>query len=161
MPREPLNQTFPGPPVGPGTRVTLFFSLALTNGELIDSTGDTAATFEVGDGNLLPGFEQAMFGMRAGGKEQFAIRAEQGFGEPNEANIHVMKKQGFSKDLELVEGLVVSFSSGDGSELPGVITKVFDETVKVDFNHPLAGKELVFSVEIVQVEQISNEIVRV
>ena len=71
-----------------------------------------------------------------------------------------MKKQGFSKNLELIEGLVVSFSNKDGSELPGVITKVFDETVKVDFNHPLAGKDLVFSVEIVQVEQISDEIVR-
>ena len=57
-------------PVGPGTRVTLRFSLQLDNGNVVDSTGLKAATFDVGDGNLLPGFEAAMFGLLAGASER-------------------------------------------------------------------------------------------
>ena len=80
-------------PVGPGTRVTLTFSLALASGEVIDSTGDTAATFDVGDGTLLPGFEAAMFGMRAGDAAELPITAANGFGMPNEDNVHMLKQK--------------------------------------------------------------------
>ncbi len=147
-------------PVGPGTRVTLTFSLGLITGEGIDSTGDTAVTFEVGDGNLLPGFEQAMFGLYPGDERALEIPADQGFGQPNPENIHLMKKTDFSKDLELSVGLVVSFADPEEQERPGVITRILDELVEVDFNHPLAGKDLRFDVSIKAVEQVSDEILR-
>ena len=56
---------------------------------------------------------------------------------------------------------MISFADGEGSEIPAVVTRVFEETVEVDFNHPLAGKALVFEVAIISVEQISDEILRV
>jgi FKBP-type peptidyl-prolyl cis-trans isomerase SlpA len=147
-------------PVGPGTKVTLNFSLKLATGEVVDSTSDKPATFFVGDGSLLPGFEKVMFGMSEGGKEEFAVPAEQGFGEVNPENVHMLKRLEFSPDLELTEGLVVSFSDSEGQQLPGVVTRLFDEIVEVDFNHPLAGKDLLFEVEIIAVEQVSDEIAR-
>ena len=63
-------------PVGPGTRVQLVFSLALESGEVIDATGNKGAEFTVGDGNLLPGFEKALFGLKAGAKKRIKIDAE-------------------------------------------------------------------------------------
>ena len=147
-------------PVGPGTRVTMSFSLSLADGELIDSTHGQSATFSVGDGTLLPGFEAAMFGMKAGDSGRLEISAANGFGLPNEDNVHRLRKTMFGADIELVEGLVVSFADGEGSERPGVVTRLFEEVVEVDFNHPLAGRDLVFEVDIVEVSQVSNEIVR-
>ena len=148
-------------PIGPGARVTLRFSLALAGGGLIDEVMDEPATFDVGDGTLLPGFERAMFGMKAGERADLPISCEQGFGAPNDDNVHIIRRAEFSNKLALEEGLVVSFSDADGKELPGVITRLFTDTVEVDFNHPLAGKALLFSVEIVAVEQISDDILRV
>ena len=147
-------------PIGPGTKVTLNFSLSLATGELIDSTQGNAATFEVGDGSLMPGFESAMFGLRAGQSAELSIPPQHGFGEPNDDNVHMLKRQEFSAELELSAGLVVSFADGEGGERPGVVTRLFDEIVEVDFNHPLAGKDLTFAVEIVEVQQVSDEILR-
>jgi len=144
-------------PVGPGTRVTLQFSLLLADGEVVDSV--ESATFEVGDGNLLPGFEKAMFGMKAGEQASLEIPAVHGFGQPIDDNIQTMTRGNFL-NIELVEGLVVGFRDGEGNELPGVVRELRGELVIVDFNHPLAGMDLVFEVEIFSVEQISNEIIR-
>ena len=66
-------------PVGPGTRVTLLFSIELESGEQIDSTEQKPAEFSVGDGKLLPGFENAMFGMKSGDKGKLLIPAESAF----------------------------------------------------------------------------------
>lgn len=148
------------PPIGPGARVTLKFSLSMATGELIDETGEKAATFSVGDGSLLPGFEAAMFGMRAGESGSLVIPAKHAFGEPNDENVHMMKRRDFSQDLDMVEGLVVSFADSEGSELPGVVSRVLGDMVEIDFNHPLAGRELLFAVEILDVEQVSEEIFR-
>ena len=74
-------------PIGPGTRVVLFFTLRLDNGDLIDSTGDRAAEFVFGDGKLLPGFEAVLVGLTKGHKETFHLEPEQGFGLVNPDNI--------------------------------------------------------------------------
>ena len=88
-------------PIGPGTKVTLNFSLKLSVGEIVDSTNDQPATFIIGDGSLLPGFEQVMFGMTKGGAEEFSIPAERGFGDVNPDNIHLLRRLEFSPDLDL------------------------------------------------------------
>ncbi|MDG2071500.1 MAG: peptidylprolyl isomerase [Pseudomonadales bacterium] len=146
-------------PVGPGTKVEVRFSLKLTDGHVVDSTGDNAASFVVGDGSLLPGFEQAMFGMVEGQASSFEI--EDGFGEHNEDNVQRMPRTQFASDMKLAEGLIVSFADQQKTELPGVVTNVSELIVEVDFNHPLAGKKLIFDVEIIGVKQITNDIVRV
>ena len=148
-------------PIGPGTRVTLRFTLELTNGDIVDSTGDTAATFVVGDGTLLPGFELAMYGMVAEASARLSIPASQAFGEHLEANMQRLRRGQFPVNMVLTEGLMMSFADKTDSELPGVINKIQGDSIEVDFNHPLAGKDLIFDVAIVEVEQISNEIIRV
>lgn len=138
--------------IGPERQVTLHFAIKLESGEVVDSTeGKSPATFTVGDGNLLPGFEQSLYGLKAGDKRSIAIEPEHGFGQPNPQNVQVMPRGNFA-GMELSEGLLIIFNDAANAELPGVV-KAFDEQqVTIDFNHPLAGKLLTFDVEIIDVQ---------
>lgn len=139
--------------ISENTRVTLNFALSLEDGSLVDSNLEQAAvTFSVGDGSLLPGFERALFGLKAGDEAEFTIPPEQGFGQPNEHNIQVVKRDQFEPDITLEVGMMFSFADAAGGELPGVVTDFDESEVTVDFNHPLAGRTLGFHVVIHDVE---------
>ncbi|NWB25393.1 FKBP-type peptidyl-prolyl cis-trans isomerase [Pseudomonas gingeri] len=138
--------------IGQNTQVTLHFALRLENGDTVDSTFDkTPATFKVGDGSLLPGFEAALFGFKAGDKRSLTIPAENAFGQPNPQNVQIIPRSQF-QGMELSEGLLVIFNDAANTELPGVVKAFDDVEVTVDFNHPLAGKTLTFDVEIFEVK---------
>lgn len=133
------------------SRVTLHFALKLDNGDVVDSNFDkNAATFAMGDGSLLPGFEQQLYGLKAGDKRTFEIQPEHGFGQPNPQNVQVMPRNQFT-DMQLDTGVLVIFQDAAKGELPGVIKAFDDNQVTVDFNHPLAGRVITFDVEIVDV----------
>lgn len=139
--------------IAPNTRVTLHFSLQLENGDIVDSTFDKKpATFTVGDGSLLPGFERKLFGLQKGERRQFTVSPEDAFGQPNPNNVQHFKRSQFDPAMELHKGLVISFADAAKSELPGVISGFDNENVEVDFNHPLAGRTITFDVEIIDVE---------
>ena len=139
--------------IGPGTEVTLHFSVKLEDGSVVDSTFDTKpATFTVGDKNLLDGFEKVLFGLTAGDRDSFTLQPEQGFGQHNPNNIQAIPRESFELDVELEEGLMLSFADANGQELPGLVAEFDNESVTVDFNHPLAGRNLVFDVEIIDVK---------
>lgn len=141
--------------IGEHSRVTLHFSLKLEDGTEVDSNFEgEPASFTVGDGSLLPGFERALFGLKAGNEVEIELPPEAGFGQRNPANIQKVRRDHFSPDMELEEGLVVSFDNGSG-ELPGVIREVSDEQVEVDFNHPLAGQTILFHVKILEVASVN------
>jgi FKBP-type peptidyl-prolyl cis-trans isomerase SlpA len=137
--------------IGPGKKVALHFSITLADGQLIDSTRERPepAEFTVGDGSLLPGFEQAIFGLKAGDRRSVFIDAARGFGDRNPDNQQVFTRVQFS-GMDLEEGMIISFADKSG-ELPGVVRGFDDETVTVDFNHPLAGRDLMFEVDIIRV----------
>ncbi|WP_075186695.1 FKBP-type peptidyl-prolyl cis-trans isomerase [Teredinibacter haidensis] len=138
--------------VGDGTQVTLHFSLKLESGDVVDSNFDgDPATFIVGDGNLLPGFEQAIFGMSAGSQASLAINPENAFGQPNPNNIQQVPRKAFTEEFEFSSGLVITFADASGGEVPGVIVDFTPENVTVDFNHPLAGEVITFDVSILSV----------
>lgn len=140
------------------TRATLYFSLSLPDGQVIDSNfGDDVAKGAPaqcvpGDGNLLPAFEACIVGLQAGDRRQFVIPAAEAFGVRQDANLKRVPRERFAKDIELAPGLVVSFAAAEGGELPGVIHRLMGDVIEVDFNHPLAGHDIVFDVEIVGVE---------
>jgi FKBP-type peptidyl-prolyl cis-trans isomerase SlpA len=127
----------------------------LQDGEVIDSNFERdPATFVVGDGNLLPGFEKAIFGLTEGDKKTLTISPEQGFGQRNPNNMQEFPRSEFSSDIELREGLVLSFSDAQKTELPGVVSHFDENVVVVDFNHPLAGRDIVFDVAILKIEPV-------
>ena len=133
-----------------GMSVTLHFSLVLEDGHIIDSNFESEpATFSVGDGNLLPGFESTLIGLVNGDEREFTIPPEQAFGQHNPQNVQAVERGNFDQE-ELELGAMFSFQNGDG-ELPGVIVDVDDNEVMIDFNHPLAGKNIIFQEKIIDI----------
>ena len=129
-----------------GSMVTLQFALELTDGHVVDSNFDGApATFRMGDGTLLAGFEEVLLGLTAGVEERFSIPADRAFGPWREENVQRFDRHRFA-GMSVEPGAVVSFADAAGAELPGVVKGLEGAKVVVDFNHPLAGRDLVFRV---------------
>ena len=139
---------------GPDMRITLHFAVRLMDGTEMDSTfSGKPASFVWGDESLLPGFERALVGLKPGDRRSVFIDAENGFGAWNEDNVQHFPRKTFAEDADLAPGVVMSFADAAGAELPGVIKSADDDWVSVDFNHPLAGRDLTFEVEIVDVQR--------
>src|SRR5690606_18422498 len=140
--------------IGPDKEVTLHFALKLENGDLVDSTFDKQpATFKFGDGNLLPGFELALQGLKAGDKRSLRIEPEHGFGPSNPQNAQAMPRGQF-ESMELSEGLMVIFQDAGTGEVLRVVSGPDEQQVTVDLSHPLAGKALGFEGEMLDVKRV-------
>jgi len=138
--------------INTSSHVKLNFALHHANGQTIDSTfGKGGVDLTIGDGNLLAGFESCLIGMSVGDRQTFTVLPENGFGQHNPANLQTVKRHQFGTDMVLEQGLVVSFSDAANTELPGVVKTIDGDDVVMDFNHPLAGVELKFEVEILAV----------
>jgi FKBP-type peptidyl-prolyl cis-trans isomerase SlpA len=140
-------------PIEPNMRITLNFSLALDTGDEVDSNfGQDPVTFVMGDGSLLPGFERRLLGMRAGDEAEFRIPPDEGFGTPQDDNIQEIHRREFDEGSPLEAGMLFSFADAAGGEVPGMVIAVAEDSVKVDFNHPLSGRTIHFRVRIARVE---------
>jgi len=139
------------------SKVTLHFALRLADGQVVDSTFEqTPATLVIGDGNLPEGFEKHLLGLEIGDRRTVRVGPEEAFGQLNPSNIQPFKKDQFAQAGELESGMVVSFQDASGSELPGTISTIDGDDIMVDFNHPLAGKDLDFEVEIIEIGAAGN-----
>ncbi|MDN3699574.1 MULTISPECIES: FKBP-type peptidyl-prolyl cis-trans isomerase [Vibrio] len=134
--------------------VTLHFTIKLSDGSVADSTHsmDKPAKLVIGDGSLSDSFEQCLIGLQVGEKQAIELKAEDAFGMPNPDNIHHMDRAKFVGDAEVEVGTIMAFSGPDGMEIPGIIADIAGDSVTVDFNHPLAGQDVTFEVEILSVE---------
>ena len=138
--------------IAAGSEVTLHFSLILEDGTEAASTfGDEPTTLTIGDGTLAPGLDQMLIGLREGEKRAITLDADQAFGPRDESKIHRMAASSFSPDMELAPGLVVAFETPAGDELAGIVTDLEGDDIVVDFNHPLSGRSVTFTVEIIKV----------
>jgi FKBP-type peptidyl-prolyl cis-trans isomerase SlpA len=138
-----------------GSQVALHFSVALENGVEIDNTRSypEPVNLVIGDGNLLEGFEKALLGLRAGDRRTVHLPPEDAFGPWNPDNIQLFDTVQFIKagDERPEVGTMMEFQDKGGGTLAGVVKTINDDKVEVDFNHPLAGRNVVFEVEIAKV----------
>jgi FKBP-type peptidyl-prolyl cis-trans isomerase SlpA len=143
--------------IGDNSEVILHFDLKLSDGSAADSTrvNNKPAKMVMGDGSLTKNFEDCLRGLAAGDKKSFLLEAVDAFGMPNPDNIYYVDRTKFNTDTPIQEGMIMGFSQPDGSELPGVIRSIAGHSVTVDFNHPLAGQNVTFDVEIIEVRTAS------
>lgn len=141
--------------IAQGSQVALHFSVALENGIEIDNTRSypEPVSLVIGDGNLLEGFEKALLGLRAGDRRTVHLPPEDAFGPWNPENVQLFDTVQFVKagDDRPQVGTMMEFQDKGGGTLAGVVKAVNDDKVEVDFNHPLAGRNIVFEVEIARV----------
>lgn len=141
--------------VGEDCEVLLNFTLSLTDGTVVDATEENQPMrLRIGDGSLIEGLEQSLYGMKAGDRQCLSIGPRDAFGFPDETNLHEMPRSEFADDIELKIGLIIGFSTPAGDDVPGTIKDLKDDVVLVDFNHPLAGREIIFDVEILSVKRV-------
>ncbi|ANB91022.1 peptidylprolyl isomerase [Moraxella ovis] len=137
-----------------GSTVSLHFEVSLPNGTVIDSTfgRDKPVTLTIGDESLLAGFEQVLINLKAGDTRTAHLPPDQAFGEWNGENVQSFARAKFSlSEPDPVVGMMMEFHDKGKNSLVGVINEVNDDEVKVDFNHPLAGQEVLFKVKIFKV----------
>ena len=133
------------------------------DGEVIDRADiSSPLTFLVGTGSMIPGFESQLEGLSKGDNYNFSVMPEEGYGKVNlEAIVDVPKKifivEGELKKDLLIVGNTVPMQDKEGNPLEGIVMEIGEETVKMDFNHQLAGKVLNFSGEVVDVREATRE----
>ncbi|EPI5804515.1 FKBP-type peptidyl-prolyl cis-trans isomerase [Vibrio parahaemolyticus] len=134
--------------------VTLHFTIKMKDGSVADSTHNMGkpAKFVMGDGSLSENFEQCLVGLQSGENKAIELKAQDAFGMPNPDHIHHMDRTKFVGEAEVEVGTIMAFSGPDGMEIPGIIIEIAGDSVTVDFNHPLAGQDVTFEVEILSVE---------
>ena len=142
------------PVIGPGSKVCMHFSITLEDGTVAETTRDDnePLDFVMGDGTVIEGLELALYGLKAGDKQTLTIEPKLSFGYHDPGNVHTMPRSEFPEDMHLNKGVIIEFNTPAGDEVPGTIVEVGDNEVEVDFNHPLAGHEITFEVEILSVE---------
>ncbi|WP_445114532.1 FKBP-type peptidyl-prolyl cis-trans isomerase [Acinetobacter sp. WZC-1] len=137
--------------IAAGSKVELHFSVAIEGGAEIDNTRsrEQPVSLVMGDGSLLPGFEKALYGLRAGDRRTVSLQPEDAFGPWNPENVQKFDTVKFEQTP--VAGHMIEFEDKAKSSLFGVVMSVNDDITEVDFNHPLAGKNITFEVEIFRV----------
>lgn len=139
--------------------VLMHYSLSYTEGTMIESSfDDEPVQIEMGQDDITEGMQLALFGLEEGAEQTITLTAEQAYGLRDEENIHEMPISDFPDELKPTSGLAFSFEAPDGEEIPGTVLKVDGDKVEVDFNHPLAGHELVFTVEILGINNTQAQI---
>ena len=148
--------------IGEKTFVSLTYTLTV-DGHVVDSaTKENPLAFPFGAGYLLPKFEEHINGLSAGDKFEFTLPAADGYGEVVEQAIVELPVSVFMVDGKVEDGLLtignqIPMSTADGQHLMGLVRAVTLDTVRMDFNHPMAGKTLNFSGEIVEVREATDE----
>ncbi len=135
-----------------GDTVQVHYHGKLTSGETFDSSeGRDPLQFTVGQGQVIKGFDEALVDMKVGDKKTVNIPVDEGYGQRRDDMVVDYPKKDFPAEMTPEVGMQLNMSDNQGNNIPVVITEVKDETVVLDANHPLAGKDLVFDIELVSI----------
>ena len=134
-----------------GKKVTIHYKLTV-EGRVVDTTeGEQPLVFEHGSGQLIPGFEDSLMGLKSGDKKNFEVPPEQGYGPHNPSAVEKIPRDAFKDQPDLATGKIITGQVGE-QPFQATIIELDDNEVTLDLNHPLAGKTLNFEVEIISVD---------
>lgn len=133
--------------------VVVHYTGKLASGEVFDSSeGKAPLEFTMGAGQLIPGFEKAVLGMKEEESKTFNIPKDEAYGDVRDDLRYQVPIENFPEDIEPTPGMRLSMGTGDGREIPVTVTEVENKTVNLDANHPLAGQDLTFEVTVVEIK---------
>lgn len=139
-------------PVKEGDKVKLHFSGKLKDGRIFATTeGKEPVEFKAGVGEILPGIDEKLVGMKRNEEKEIAVPPEKGFGERKEELVIKVAKDAF-KGKEVEAGQRINVQTQEGQTRPAQVVKIGEEKVTLDLNHPLAGKETTFKIKVVEIK---------
>jgi len=135
-----------------GDKIKVEYEGKLENGEVFDSSEKHGQPmeFEVGSGQLIKGFDEAVIGMKKGEEKEVTLEPKDAYGDPNQQLIKTVPKDKIGIEQELKPGQILGVALPNGAQFPAKILEVNEKEVKLDMNHPLAGKKLIFKIKIVE-----------
>ena len=135
-----------------GDVVRVHYTGKLTNGEQFDSSeGREPLEFTVGAGQMIKGFDAAMPGMKVGEKKTINISPEDAYGPKDEHAVIEFPRENVPKEMKLEPGMQLQLRNEAGQPFPVTVTEIKDDVIVLDANHMLAGKELVFDIELMEI----------
>jgi peptidylprolyl isomerase len=135
-----------------GDTVKVHYAGKLDDGTLFDtSAGREPLQFTVGGGQVIPGFDNAMLEMAIGDKKEVVIAVEEAYGPHSDELVTAVPRERFPADLELEIGQQLQVGLENGQQAIVMVVDITDEAVTLDANHPLAGQELTFEIELVEI----------
>ena len=135
-----------------GDTVKVHYTGRLENGTIFDSSMDrNPIEFKIGEGNVISGFEKGVLGMESGESKTILVPAEQAYGHHHDELVTEVERGQFPPDVEAKVGQQLQLESQDGRQMVVTVTEVSDSCVKLDANHPLAGKDLTFDIQLVEI----------
>lgn len=135
-----------------GDKVKVHYHGRLTSGETFDSSeGRAPLEFEVGSGSVIKGFDSGVTGMKVGEKKTINIPVEEAYGAINPDMLIEYPKAQFPSEMQIEIGMPLMMSSASGQQFQVRVDEIRDEIVVLDANHPLAGEDLIFDIELVEI----------
>lgn len=135
-----------------GHTVKVHYTGTLEDGTEFDSSrGREPLEFTLGSGNVIPGFENAISGMSAGEQKTVTIPCTEAYGPHNAEMVQDVPREAIPDDIDLQQGMVLNAQGPNGQTLSFTVVSFDESQVKVDGNHPLAGKDLIFALELVEI----------
>lgn len=137
----------------PGDKVQVHYTGKLDDGTVFDTSTDRAPLeFTIGSGQIIPGFEEAVVGMQPGESKTTRISADQAYGPYHEDRVVQVDRSQFPAHINPETGQQLQIRQPDGQAMVVTVTEVSDSNVTLDANHPLAGQDLTFDIQLVAIE---------
>jgi len=138
--------------IADGSVVKFDYTLTV-EGQVVDtSDGKQPLEYTQGQGAIIPGLEKEMVGMKVGESKHVTVAPVDAYGAVNPAAFQEVPRTAFPPDINLQPGMVLPLKDNDGRALPALVSEVSGDKVVLNFNHPLAGKELTFDVKVVEIK---------
>jgi peptidylprolyl isomerase len=135
-----------------GDTVKVHYTGTLNDGSQFDSSaGSEPLEFTIGSGSIIPGFEQAVVGMEQGDSKRVVIPADEAYGGRRDELVQTLPRQDIPEHISLAQGAVLEAQSPEGQRMRLTVVGMDDDNVTLDANHPLAGKDLTFDLELVEI----------
>ncbi len=137
-----------------GNKVKIQYEGKLESGQVFDkSQDDKPLEFTAGAGQVIPGFDHAVMGMEIGEEKEFKIDSDNAYGSRNEELVKTVPRSQLPEGLEPKEGMMLQTQNPSGQVMPVKVVEVEEEDIKIDFNHPLAGENLLFNVKVLEINE--------
>jgi len=135
-----------------GDKIKVHYTGTLDDGRVFDSSdGREPLEFVAGVGQMIKGFDAAVIGMKEGEEKEISIKPEDAYGAFNPDLIKTVPRDQLPPDQEPLVGMILVVSTAEGAQIPAKITEIDENTIKVNLNHELAGKTLIFDIKIVEI----------